>query len=89
MERYGYRCVFPTCRIGLSLDAMHAHEVVFRSAGGSATDDANVVPTCATCHGHIHVRVGGKVKRIERTEAGGLRFFERKNGNSPWIEVGV
>jgi 5-methylcytosine-specific restriction endonuclease McrA len=86
-ERYGYRCIWPTCRIGLTLDSMHAHEVVFRSAGGSATDIANVVPTCSKCHGHIHVRLGGKLKRIE-TEGAQMVFYERVNGNAPWFLVG-
>lgn len=85
--RYGYRCVWPTCRIGLTLEAMHAHEVVFRSAGGSATDIENVVPLCAKCHGHCHVRIGGKLKRIE-TEGAEMVFYERANGNAPWVIVG-
>lgn len=86
-ERFGYRCIWPTCRRGVTLDSMHAHEVVFRSAGGSATDITNVVPTCSGCHGHLHVRVGGKLKRID-VEGIELVFYERVTGNAPWVKVG-
>lgn len=88
-EHDGGRCVFPTCRRFVTLAAAHIHEVIFRSRGGSAIDVNNTVTTCGECHGHVHGRVGGALKRIERTEAGGLRFFERITGKSPWIEVGV
>jgi 5-methylcytosine-specific restriction endonuclease McrA len=87
-QRFGGRCVFPTCRVGLTLDAMHGHEVTFRSAGGDATDLDEVVPACATCHGHIHVRVGGKLKRITHREDGGLDFYARPTGNDEWRKVG-
>jgi hypothetical protein len=65
------------------------HELIFRSLGGDPTDAAWMVPLCGECHGDIHMRVGGKRKRIEATtEAGALgplRFFERTGDE--WYEV--
>lgn len=35
----------------------HAHEIVFRSRGGSPLELANVVLVCAKCHQDIHAHV--------------------------------
>lgn len=85
--RYRGRCIWPTCRVGLLLEAMHAHEVVFRSQGGDPLDITGIVPVCAICHADIHGRVGGIRKRIEGTEETGYQFYERENGELPWMDV--
>lgn len=87
------RCVWPTCRrvLMLETDSVHAlahgHEV-----HGRATDDpcdVNVVVTvCSRCHSDLHVRIGGKRKRMEGSRGEGLRFWERRAGDE-WVEVGV
>jgi 5-methylcytosine-specific restriction endonuclease McrA len=45
-ERDGWRCTVPGCT---SQRNLHAHHVVFRSAGGS-DDDANLTTLCAAHH---------------------------------------
>ena len=80
-------CVFPTCRRGLLLKDAHIHETEFRSAGGDPTDINISVTTCRECHHDMHVRVGGKLKRIEGSRSEGLRFFHRKHGGDEWREV--
>jgi cytochrome c553 len=59
---------------------------VFRSAQGDPTDVNIAVTTCASCHHDMHVRVGGKLKRIEGSRSEGLRFFYRKHGGEEWRE---
>lgn len=81
------RCVFPTCRRWVSLAEAHIHETVFRSALGDPTDINIAVTTCLECHHHCHVRVGGKLKRIEGSRSEGLRFFARQHGGAEWREV--
>ena len=81
------RCVFPSCRRWVSLGDAHIHEVVFRSDLGDACDLDNAVTTCADCHDHLHVRIGGKLKRIEGSRSEGLRFFARKHAGEEWREV--
>lgn len=66
---------------------MHAHELIFRSAGGDPNDAANVIGLCGLCHGDLHVKVGGKLKRITGLLPEGLRFFERATGSARWKEV--
>lgn len=83
----GGRCVFPTCRRWVSLADAHIHETTFRSAMGDPTDINIAVTTCWECHNHCHVRVGGKLKRIEGSRSEGLRFFARKHGGDEWREV--
>lgn len=86
-ELDGRRCIFPSCRRGLLLSDAHIHETDFRSAGGDPTDINIAVTTCEECHGHCHVRVGGKLKRIEGSRSEGLRFFSRPSGGAEWREV--
>ncbi len=81
------RCVFPSCLRWVALDDAHIHETTFRSAGGDPTDIDIAVTTCSECHGHCHVRVGGKLKRIEGSRSEGLRFFARKHAGDEWREV--
>jgi hypothetical protein len=81
------RCVFPTCRRAVDLGFAHIHETEFRSAGGDPTDINIAVTTCGECHNECHVRVGGKLKRIEGSRSEGLRFFHRKRGGDEWREV--
>ncbi len=93
------RCRWPTCQAWMTLETMHAHEVLFRSLGGSALEIANVAGLCADCHRVLHGRIGGVLKRIEAApflaEASEvllapvppLRFFERASGDDPWVEV--
>lgn len=83
----GMRCIFPTCRRSVSLADAHIHEVVFRSELGDPLDIDNTVTTCGECHGHIHVRVGGKLKRIEGSRASGLRFYQRAHYRDDWKDV--
>jgi len=64
----------------------HAHELVWRSRGGDPTDPAIILILCHACHHGLHMRIGGKIKRIKGTKAEGpLRFFERRGRE--WIEV--
>jgi len=86
-ERDNHSCVFPTCLRGLRLEDAHIHETDFRSGGGDPCDINIAVTTCRDCHGDIHVRVGGKLKRIEGSRSEGLRFFHRKHGGDEWREV--
>lgn len=84
------RCQWPTCRTFVSLDAMHAHELVFRSHRLlGALDITNVMCLCGRCHGDLHSKIGGVLKKILDAALGlsGARFWERKTGKSPWIEV--
>lgn len=81
------RCQFPTCQRYVTLDAAHIHEVTFRSHGGSATDIGNTLTLCGKCHGEMHTKIGGVLKRIVRLATGLLQFFERETGKSPWIDV--
>lgn len=85
-ERAGGRCGWPNCGRYVTLAAMHAHEVLFRSLGGDATDEANVLCLCGECHGKMHGCLGGNLKKILVTDR--RRFFERENGHAPWREVG-
>lgn len=85
----GQRCIFPTCQRSVSLADAHIHEIKFRSEFGDPLDIDNTVTTCGECHGHIHVRVGGKLKRIEGSRASGIRFYERAHGRDEWKEVTV
>jgi 5-methylcytosine-specific restriction endonuclease McrA len=59
-ERDGWRCTVPGCT---SLRNLHAHHVVFRSAGGS-DDDANLTTLCAAHHQRgVHagvIRISGR-----------------------------
>lgn len=80
-------CQFPTCHRHVTLDAAHIHEVRFRSQGGSATDISNTLTLCSKCHGEMHTKIGGVLKRISESAAGERRFFERETGKSPWIDV--
>lgn len=86
-EADSHRCIFPTCRRSLTLSQAHAHEVVFRSKQGDPCDINIVATTCEECHGHIHVRVGGKLKRIEGSRASGFRFYKRAHHRDEWKEV--
>jgi len=58
-----------------------------------ATNPAMMVMLCAWCHADLHVRVGGKRKRIDGTTAGAdgpLHFWERRGdpfGIEGWVEV--
>jgi hypothetical protein len=81
------RCIFPTCRRWVRLEDAHIHEVVFRSELGDPLDVDNTATTCGDCHDHIHVRVGGKLKRIEGSRASGFRFYERAHFRDEWKEV--
>ena len=83
--RDGGRCVWPTCRTALTVALAHEHEVVWRGRGGSAVDLTNVVTLCGHCHGGIHPRVGGVVKRLTRDEHG-LHFYERQPDDT-WKEM--
>ncbi len=80
-------CVFPTCGRGMLLRDAHIHETIFRSAQGDPTDINIAVTTCRDCHHDMHVRVGGKLKRIEGSRSEGLRFFHRKHGGDEWREI--
>lgn len=80
-------CVFPTCGRGLLLRDAHIHETVFRSSQGDPTDIDIAVTTCRDCHNEMHVRVGGKKKRIEGSRSAGLRFYARKRVGDEWREV--
>jgi 5-methylcytosine-specific restriction endonuclease McrA len=80
-------CVFPGCRRGLLLRDAHIHETIFRSAQGDPTDIDIAVTTCQQCHNDMHVRVGGKLKRIEGSRSEGLRFYQRKHVGDEWREV--
>lgn len=86
-ERDNGCCQFPTCHRHVTLDAAHIHEVKFRSQGGSATDVNNTITLCGKCHGEMHTKIGGVLKRIVRLATGLLQFFERESGKSPWIDV--
>ncbi len=59
-ERDGWRCTVPGCT---SYRNLHAHHVVFRSAGGS-DDDANLTTLCAAHHQRgVHagvIRIAGR-----------------------------
>lgn len=95
--RDGGRCIWPTCRKPLTEDpdkasspwsVAHGHELVNRSQGGDPLNVDEVVTVCAACHHDLHVRLGGKRKRIiGDTVPGGLRFEERLRGDV-WKEVG-
>lgn len=97
--RDGARCRWPTCRKQLYLESgdvfslAHAHEINGRAVD-DPTDLSKIVTLCARCHGDLHVRVGGKLKRIEGADANGiLHFFERLRKRSyheqaEWHEVG-
>ena len=76
----GGRCAWPRCRVALALQDAHAHEVTPRSLGGDPLDVDGILTLCAGCHADMHVRVGGKRKRIEGTRSTGLRFFARVDG---------
>ncbi len=71
----------------VTLDAAHIHEVVFRSAGGSPTDLANVLTLCGKCHLEMHGRIGGALKKIKVLAGGVRRFFARDTGHAPWLDV--
>lgn len=86
-EDAGGLCFWPTCGRYVTLDAMHAHEIVFRSQGGSAIEDENVVCSCGKCHMEIHRRLGGILKRVSGYADGTRHYFERKTGKDPWVEV--
>lgn len=77
--------------MGVSLAASHIHELVFRSHKlGGALDVSNTITLCPHCHSDMHTKIGGVLKRIEGAElgsSGALRFFERKTGKHPWVEV--
>ena len=86
------RCLWPTCRRALVLESdnvfvlVHAHELVKRSQLGDATDVDNVVCLCWKCHHDLHMKIGGKTKRIDgHSVSAGLRFFERTREG--WQEV--
>lgn len=79
------RCVFPSCRRFVEFERAHIHELDFRSAGGDPCDLDNAVTLCWRCHAEMHVRVGGKTKRIEGSRAVGLHFYQRVN--DIWTEV--
>ena len=79
------RCIWPTCRIYVRFEVAQFHEVLWRGKGGDAADLDNVVTTCAGCHGKIHPRIGGVVKKMEGTRSTGLRFWERHGDD--WTEV--
>lgn len=81
------RCVFPTCRRWVPLEEAHIHETHARGFGGDACDLDIAVTTCRFCHADIHVRVGGKRRRIEGTRSEGLRFYQRIGHSSDWKEV--
>ncbi len=84
------RCVWPTCRRPLSLEMAHEHELLGGRSKVSAVDPNMMVTVCAQCHSDLHVKIGGKRKRIDGTVAGAegpLRFFERQHDE--WIEVTV
>ncbi len=59
-ERDGWRCTVPGCA---SQRNLHAHHVLFRSAGGS-DDDANLTTLCAAHHQRgVHagsIRISGR-----------------------------
>ena len=59
-ERDGWRCTVPGCT---SQRNLHAHHVLFRSAGGS-DDDANLITLCAAHHQRgVHagvIRISGR-----------------------------
>jgi hypothetical protein len=59
-ERDGFRCTVPGCT---SQRNLHAHHVLFRSAGGS-DDDANLTTLCAAHHQRgVHagvIRISGR-----------------------------
>lgn len=88
------RCIWPTCRRVVQLRAddpyllANAHELVYRSKLGSATDLTNVVTLCHTCHMDLHTPVGGKKKRMTGTSRATLRFFEKRS-TGDWVEVGL
>lgn len=79
-------CFWPTCRKRLTLEFAHIHEVEWRSKGGDPLDLDITVTLCGVCHGHIHPRVGGLLKRITGTRAEGFRC-EAKQPDGTWIEV--
>jgi hypothetical protein len=60
LERDGWRCTVPGCT---SYRNLHAHHVVFRSAGGR-DEDAKLTTLCAAHHHHgVHtgvIRVSGR-----------------------------
>jgi len=53
-ERDGYRCTVPGCT---SQRNLHAHHVLFRSAGGS-DDLANLTTLCAAHHQRSELPLG-------------------------------
>lgn len=82
----GGKCFWPTCRKPVPLTGAHIHEVVWRSLGGSPTDLEITVTLCGVCHGHIHPRVGGLLKRISGTRSDGF-ICEEKQRDGSWKEV--
>lgn len=84
----GQRCVWPTCRCWVSLQAAHEHEVVWRSHGGDPTDLNIVVTTCAQCHHDLHAQVGGYRKRMEGSRRDGFRFWEKHQIGNEFGDVG-
>jgi hypothetical protein len=79
------RCIWPSCRVWLSLEFAHEHEVEWRSHGGDPLDIDNVVTVCPRCHHDIHPRVGGLRKKMTGTRATGLHFWEKRGAD--WVEV--
>jgi 5-methylcytosine-specific restriction endonuclease McrA len=68
MQRDGWRCTVPGCT---SYRNLHAHHVVFRSAGGS--DDAENLTTLCAAHHQRGVHGGGPLRITGRAPAA-LRF---------------
>ncbi len=82
----GGKCFWPTCRKPMPIGLAHIHEVVWRSKGGSPTDTEITVTLCGCCHGHIHPRVGGLLKRISGTRTDGF-MCEEKQADGTWLAV--
>jgi hypothetical protein len=80
----GGRCIFRTCRRGISLAEAHMHEPQGRSIDDPCDVDT-VVTLCCLCHLEMHVRLGGIKKRLEGSRSVGFRFYERVNNK--WFEV--
>lgn len=68
LARDGHRCL--ACG---GTAALHAHHVEHRREGGP-TAAANLATLCGRCHGLVH----DELLRVEASEAGEMRFFDRE-----------
>lgn len=88
----GQRCVWPSCRqvVVLKTDVPHAlaniHELGKGRGHVDPCDPNKCVTTCSRCHGDLHVRVGGKRKRILGDDRRQPLVLEERHGDT-WVEV--